>query len=98
MSAKWRSSKTSDDGARGGHPLEERAPGGEELLRAARRALDPEQRQQRRLDPAPLGLVGDVLGDRLGDLRPGRRLVVGLEQAARPRTISPRAQKLIPSP
>ncbi len=71
-----------DDRSRGGEALEERPPGGEELLRAARRGLDPEQGEQGRLDPAPLRLIGDVAREGLGDLRPGRRLVVGLEQPA----------------
>ena len=46
--------------------------------------LDAEQGEEGRLDPAPLVRVGDVLGERLGDLRPGRRLVVGLDEAAAP--------------
>ena len=40
--------------------------------------LEPEQRQERRLDPGPLGLVGDVLLEHRGDRGPRRRLVVGL--------------------
>ena len=87
-------------GARAGEPLEERAPRREQLRRAAgRRLADAEQRQQRRLDPAPLGLVGDVLGDDLGDLArassPRRRSRAGRHA---PRTISPSAQKVMPSP
>ena len=68
------------DRAARGEPLEERAPGPEELLRA-RRPTRAQQRQQRRLDPGPLGLVGDVLLEHRGDRRPGRRLVVGLLEA-----------------
>ena len=65
------------DRAARGEPLEERPPRPEELLRPRVR-LEPEQRQQRRPDPRPLGLVGDVLLEHRGDRRPGRRLVVGL--------------------
>ena len=68
-------------GAGGREPLEERAPGAEQLLRADRPVSMPEQREEGRLDPAPLLGVGDVGREGLGDLRPGRRLVVGLDQA-----------------
>ena len=73
-----------DQDDRGGRreALEERPPGGEQLLGASSRRLDPEQRKEGRLDPAPLGLIRDVGPERLGDLRPGRRLIVGLEQPA----------------
>ena len=63
-SAQWRSSNTRTTGAVGGDPLEERPPGREQLVAAAgRRVADAEQGQQRRLDPAPLGLVGHVARD-----------------------------------
>ena len=54
-----------DQDDRGGRrePLEERPPGAEQLLRADAR-LDAEQGQERRLDPAPLVGVRDVLGER----------------------------------
>ncbi len=61
--------------------FEERPPGGEQLVRPDPRP-DAEESQQRRLDPAPLVGVGDVRRQRLADLRPRRRLVVGLHQAA----------------
>jgi hypothetical protein len=72
-----------DHDHRGGgrEPFEERAPGGQELLRAGGRDLDPGQGEQRRLDLAPLVCVGYMLGDRRADLRSGRRRIVGLEQA-----------------
>ena len=73
-----------DHGRGRGEALEERPPGPEQLLASRRLRLDAEQRQQRGLDPAPLLRVGDVGRERLGDLGPGRRLVVGLEQAAAP--------------
>ncbi len=69
-------------GRRGGQTLEEGAPSGEELLGAGRAALHSKKRQQGRLDPASLELVGDVRGERLGDLRARGQLVVALEQAA----------------
>ena len=64
--------------------LEEGPPGGEELLRPSDRTLDPEEGEQGRLDPAPLRLVGDVLREHLADLRSGRRLIVGLDEARSP--------------
>ena len=63
---------------------------------AAMPRLEPEQAEERALDPAALLRVGDVLRDGFGDLVPRRGLIVGLDQAARPRTISPSAQKLMP--
>ena len=69
------------DGAPLGDPLEERSPGGEQLLRTAACRLDAEQGEQSRLDPAAIRLVWDVLDERLGDLQSRRRLVVRLEQA-----------------
>ena len=68
-SAKWRSSKTITTGARRRQPLEERAPGAEQLL-GADPGLDAQERQQRGLDPAPLGL-GRGRGRR-GSRRPSR--------------------------
>jgi hypothetical protein len=53
----------------------------EELLGPDPR-LDAEKREQRALDPAPLLGIGDVGGERLGDLCPCRGLVIGLEQPA----------------
>ena len=70
-----------DHGRGRGEPLEERAPGAEQLLGAHARA-DAQEREQGGLDPAPLGLIGDVLGEGRGDLRPGGGGVVGLEQPA----------------
>ena len=61
--------------------LEEGPPGGEQLLRSDPRS-DPEEGQQRRLDPAALVGVRDVRRQRLADLRPRGRFVVGLQQAA----------------
>ena len=61
--------------------LEERAPRSEELVGVDRSGIDPEEGEQGRLDPPALVRVGHVLGERRGDLRPGGRLVVGLEQA-----------------
>ena len=64
-------------------PLEERAPGGEQLGRPAGRGVArPQQREQRGLDPPPLLLVGHVLRDASRAMRV--RVVdriVGLEQA-----------------
>ena len=65
----------------GGQPFEEGAPGSEQLLGAHARA-DTQERQQGRLDPAPLRFVRDMLRDGRGDLRPGRGGVVGLQQPA----------------
>ena len=73
------------DRARRGDPLEERPPGREELLAAARRCvLDTEQGQQAGLDPAPFLGVGDVPDEDLGDAGPGRRVVVALGQPGPP--------------
>ena len=80
-SAQCRSSNTIATSARLRHALEERAPGGEQLLGAGRLGADAEQRQQRGLDPAPLLLVRDVLADGLGDPCPRCRLVVVRGQA-----------------
>ena len=94
MSAHWRSSNTITTGSRRREPLEEGPPRGEELVRPPAGArLDAEQGEQRRLDPAPLLLVRDVLGDGLGDPRAGRRLVVRLERARRARGPSRRAPR-----
>jgi hypothetical protein len=61
------------------HVLEEHPPRREERIASAgRRRIEPEEGEQRRLDPAPVVLVGDVLGDRLGDSLPGRLLRVRL--------------------
>ena len=65
-----------------GDPLEEDPPGGEQdVATAGRGGLQAEQRQEGRLDPAPILLVGDELGDRRVDPLAGRRLVVVLGQA-----------------
>ena len=53
-----------DRGARGGDPLEEGAPGREELVATARHLADSQQGQQGGLDPAPVGLIGYPLGQR----------------------------------
>ena len=87
------------DRGRGREAFEERPPGGEELLRAGVRCLDPQERQQAGLDPASLAFVDDMDRQRLGHLCPGRRWVVRFDAGPqRSRTISPSAQKLIPSP
>ena len=81
-----------------GEALEERAPGAEQLL-GADAGPDAEERQQRGLDPAALVGVGDVRREGRRRPSPGsssrRRSRAGRQ---RPRTISPRAQKLMPSP
>ena len=85
-------------GAVVGESLEERPPRREQLLRADA-GLDAEQRQQRRLDPAPLVRVGDVLGRAIAATF--ARVVASSSVSsspARARTISPSAQKLMPSP
>ena len=90
-----------DDGARRGDPLEERPPRREELLAPARR-----RRLARRAAPAARGSIqrrsassGTYSAERRGDLLARRRLGRRSRAArARPRTISPSAQKVIPSP
>ena len=47
----------------------------------ARRIARPEQREEGRLDPPPLGLVGNVRVEDLGDLGTRRRSVVALQQS-----------------
>ena len=70
VSAHWRSSNSRTVVPALGDTLEEDAPRGEQHVAAAgRRRLEAEQRQQGRLDPAPVLLVGDVLGDRLARSR-----------------------------
>ena len=69
-----------DHRARPSQALEVGPPCGEELVGPERRAV-PEQRQQRRFDPAPFGLVGHDRLDALGDLAPRRRFIVRLRQA-----------------
>ncbi len=60
-------------------PLEERPPGRERLLALpVRRAPDTEQRGQVRLDPAPLGVVGDELGQARREPSPGEQRGVPL--------------------
>ena len=67
-------------------PLEEDAPGGEEVLLVAGHALlEPEQVRQPRLDPRALVRVEDVLGQREPKLVPrGRGLLVLGDAAAHP--------------
>ena len=98
-SAQWRSSNTITTVPARRDPLEERAPGAEQLL-GGRCPLDAQQRQQRRLDPASLRRRrGRTRRPSSRDLRAGRRLVVASRPGRhRPRTISPSAQKVIPSP
>ena len=70
-----------DHGSGGGEALEEGSPGAEELL-GARARLDTEERQQRRLDPAPLRPRPETCSaTHRGDLGSRRPLVVGLGQA-----------------
>lgn len=62
-------------------PLEEDPPGGEEDVAAARGGrLEPQEREERRLHPAPVLVGRDVLGDRRPDPLAGRGLVVVLDQ------------------
>ena len=69
------------DRALGGDPLEERPPRREQLFaRHLGRGVDAKQDQERRLDPAPLRLIGHPPFDGLRDLCPRRRFVVGLGQ------------------
>ena len=81
-----------------GQPLEERSPGREQALRVDAR-FEAEQRKQGTLDHGPLVCVGNVLGD---GWRPDVSRVVASSSdscsPARSRTISPSAQKVIPSP
>ena len=100
-SAQWRSSKTITTVPVRGDPLEERAPRGEQLARGSpARPSDAQQRQQRGLDPAPLVLVRDPLArPSRATLAPGRRARRRSRAGRqRPRTISPSAQKVMPSP
>ncbi len=64
-----------------GDPLEERAPGAEQLLGHDVR-LEPEQREQRRLDPASFDLIRNPFADGRSHLRPGGCFVVRFRQAA----------------
>ncbi len=58
-------------------PLEEGAPGREQLLALERaKFLQPEQAEQLWLDPAPLALIGDIFVEGGCDLRSCRRMVV----------------------
>ena len=70
-----------DDRSRRREPLEERPPGSEELLRAGP-GLDTQESEKRRLDPLSLFSVRHVGRERLGHLDPGRRIVVGLQEAS----------------
>ena len=69
-----------DHGRRVGQPLEERPPGGEQLVRADP-GLDAEEGEQGGLDPALLAGVADVGPHGLGDVGPRGRLVIALGQA-----------------
>ena len=65
-----------------GDALEERAPRGEELVAlTCGGILEPEQMGESGLDPPALVLVGDVVGNRRRELRPGLRAAVGLGDA-----------------
>ena len=67
------------DRAAFGHPLEERPPGGEEVVSLEDDPFDePEQVLEPGLDPFPLGRVGHEVGDRVPQLREGARLVLVL--------------------
>ena len=80
-SAQWRSSNRRTTGPGRGDPLEERAPRAEQLLAGGTAAaFEPEQDEERVLDPAALGLVGDPARDPGRDRGPGRRLIVALDQ------------------
>ncbi len=83
------------DHAGGRKALEERAPGQEQLRRATWwRLTRTEQREEGRLDPAPLGLVGHVLGEHLADPGAGRGCVVALEEpGARPDHLAQRPER-----
>ena len=80
-SAQWRSSNRRTTG-----PLAAiRSKNVRQALNSSSRAapalaLEPEQDEERVLDPAALGLVGDPLRDPGGDGGPGRGLVVALDQ------------------
>ncbi len=66
-------------------PLEERAPGAEQLLAgSAGAALEAEQHEQCVFDPAAFGLVGNPLPDPGGHRSPRRGLIVALDQADPP--------------
>ena len=70
-----------DDRSGRGDPLEERAPGAEQLLAGgAGAAFEPEQDEEGVLDPAALGLVRDPARDTGRDRGPRRGLVVALDQ------------------
>ena len=66
-----------DHGGRVGQPLEERPPGGEQLV-GGDLGLDAEQGEQGGLDPGGLVRVADVGADGRGDPLARRRLVVAL--------------------
>ena len=84
-SAHWRSSKT-----RMVVPLSEmRSKNVRQAVKSSSRppgggVADAEQRQERGLDPAPLGLVVDELGERRRDPVAGRGVVVVLAEAGPP--------------
>ena len=66
-----------DGGAAVGDALEERPPGGEQLLALSGRCLvEAEEGRQARLHPAPVGGIRDVLRDRRLELRPCRGRIV----------------------
>ena len=82
MSAKWKSSNTRTTGPVAAIRSKKvrQAPNSSSEPHSG---VEPEERQQGGLDPAPLGLVGDVAARQASrDLGPGRRLVVGLQQPA----------------
>ena len=82
-----------DDRTARREPLEERAPGTEELLGPDPR-FEAQQREEGGLDPGSLGLVRDVCGEHGRDGGPGRRLVVGLlETGATPDHLAERPER-----
>ena len=65
-----------------GDPLEEDAPCREQdVATSGGRRLEPEEREEGRLDPAPIIRVGNEVGNRRGDPLAGRGLVVRLGQS-----------------
>ena len=97
MSAQWRSSKTRTTVPLAGDALEERAPGGEQLLGRRCSASRPSRASSAGSIQRALVGVGDVLARPWP--RPRSRVVASSSvsrRPQRPRTISPSAQKRDP--